>query len=210
MSAGQGNTAGPSHGGAGEPVADASRGWEAVAASFIAARSMIGADTLRSWARLLPEGAAVLDLGCGAGIPVTQVLVSRGCRVHGVDASPTLVAAYRERFPSLPVACEPVETSGYFGRHFDAAVAVGLMFLLPEATQRDLIARVAALLSPGGHFLFTAPSQVCSWNDLLTGQASRSLGTDDYERTAAHAGLSIDREFTDEGENHYFDFVKRP
>jgi len=170
---------------------------------------MIGADTLRSWARVLPEGATVLDLGCGAGIPVTQVLVSRGCRVHGVDASPTLVAAYSARFPSLPVACEPVETSGFFGRHFDAAVAVGLMFLLPEATQRDLIAKVAALLSSGGRLLFTAPSQACSWDDLLTGQASRSLGTDDYERTGAHAGLALDREFTDEGENLYFDFVKR-
>jgi SAM-dependent methyltransferase len=209
MAAKQGDAAGDCSADSVEPGVDASRGWEAVAHRFVAARSLIGSDVLRSWARGLPEGATVLDLGCGAGVPVTQVLSSNGCRVFGVDASPTLVAAYRQQFPSLPVACEAVETSDFFGRRFDAAVAVGLMFLLPEAVQRNLIARVAAVLSSGGRFLFTAPAQACRWDDLLTGRTSRSLGTDDYERTAARAGLVIDREYTDEGENHYFDFVKR-
>jgi 2-polyprenyl-3-methyl-5-hydroxy-6-metoxy-1,4-benzoquinol methylase len=189
--------------------ADASNGWEAVAQQFIAVRSMIGADTLRHWLRALPTGAAVLDLGCGAGVPVTQVLVAQGCCVYGIDASPALVAAYREHFPSLPVACETVEASAFFGRRFDAVVGVGLMFLLTEATQRALIAKVAAALEPGGRFLFTAPWQDCSWTDLLTGRTARSLGTDAYERACRQAGLVIDREFVDEGENHYFDCLRR-
>lgn len=209
MSARQGITKGDSPDLPGERGADPSRGWEAVARQFMSARSPIGADTLRGWARWLPERPTVLDLGCGAGVPVSQVLASQGCRVYGIDAAPTLVAAYRERFPSLPVVCEPVETSDFFGRRFDAAVAVGLMFLLPKATQRALIGKVAAVLPSGGRFLFTAPAQACRWDDLLTGRPSRSLGTADYERTAARVGLSIDREYTDEGENHYFDFVKR-
>jgi SAM-dependent methyltransferase len=190
-------------------AADPSNGWEAVAQQFIAVRSMIGADTLRQWSRVLPPGAAVLDLGCGTGVPVTQVLLARGCRMHGIDASPSLIAAYRERFASLPASCEPVETSTFFGRSFDAVVAVGLMFLLTEAVQRDLLVRVAATLQAGGRFLFTAPSQHCSWTDLLTGQRSRSLGTDAYELACGRAGLVIDREFVDEGENHYYDCVKR-
>ena len=38
-------------------------------------------------AGLLPTGARVVDLGCGAGIPATRQLASRGLRVLGVDFS---------------------------------------------------------------------------------------------------------------------------
>ena len=44
----------------------------------------------------LPEGATVLDLGCGAGSPVALDFVERGLHVTGVDASPTLVSLGRE------------------------------------------------------------------------------------------------------------------
>jgi hypothetical protein len=83
------------------------------------------------------------------------------------------------------------------------------MFLLTEAVQRALLCRIAASLQTGGRFLFTAPSEDCSWTDLLTGKTSRSLGTDAYERACGQAGLGIDRELVDEDENHYFDGVKR-
>jgi 2-polyprenyl-3-methyl-5-hydroxy-6-metoxy-1,4-benzoquinol methylase len=59
-----------------------------VATSFVAVRSRIGAATVRSWARSLPPGAAILDLGCGSGVPIAQALLADGFDVHGVDASP--------------------------------------------------------------------------------------------------------------------------
>ena len=187
---------------------DPSNGWDAVASAFIAARSGAGADVVRAWSRSLPAGAAVLDLGCGAGVPVSVVLAEQGCRLHGVDASPTLVEAWRRRFPHAPVACEAAEASAYFDRHFDAIVAVGLMFLLEPAAQRAVIARVAAALVPGGRFLFTAPAQAVRWNDLLTRRASVSLGRDAYRSLLAEAGLQLERESTDEGGNHYFNAMR--
>ncbi len=186
---------------------DASNGWEAVAREFIAARSGVGAEIVRAWSRSLPPGAAVLDLGCGGGVPVSVALAEQGCRLHGIDASPTLVGAWRRRFPHAPVACEAAEASAFFDRHFDGIVAIGLLFLLEPAAQRAVIARVAAALVPDGRFLFTAPVQAVGWNDLLTGRASVSLGRDAYRRLLAEAGLRLECESTDEGGNHYFDAV---
>lgn len=187
---------------------DASNGWEAVAREFIAARSGVGADVVRSWSRSLPSGAAVLDLGCGTGVPVSIALAEQGCRLHGIDASPTLVEAWRRRFPHAPVACEAAEASAFFNRQFDGIVAIGLLFLLEPSAQRTVIARVAAALVPDGRFLFTAPVQAAGWNDLLTGRASVSLGRDAYRRLLAEAGLRLECESTDEGGNHYFDAVR--
>lgn len=76
------------------PVADdASGGWDAVANELIARRDPnIGVATVREWATALPAGASVLDLGCGHGTPLSALLVKNGFEVHGIDASPVLVA----------------------------------------------------------------------------------------------------------------------
>lgn len=49
---------------------------------------------------MLPDGASVLDLGCGMGEPVARYLIQQGCDVIGVDSSPSLIALCRQRFPT--------------------------------------------------------------------------------------------------------------
>lgn len=188
---------------------DASNGWEAVAPVFMGARSRIGVETVRTWAQSLPPGAVVLDLGCGTGVPISEALMADGCVVYGVDASPTLVAAFHRRFPDTPVACEPAEGSAFFDRTFNAVVAIGLMFLLPPSTQQALIRRVALALGSGGRFLFTAPEQICTWADELTGRMSISLGADTYRRALDAAGFDTADTRVDEGGNYYFAAVRR-
>ncbi|GMU65854.1 MAG: putative methyltransferase [Acidobacteriota bacterium] len=188
---------------------DRSNGWEAVARRFIAERTRIGAETVRSWSRGLPAGASVLDLGCGTGVPVAETLIAQGCRVSGIDAAPSLVEAFRRRFPETPVACEAVEESEFFGRTYDGIVAIGLMFLLSPEVQRTVLRRVASALNPRGRFLFTAPTQVVTWADLLTGRPSVSLGDAAYRQALSDAGLEIVGEFVDEGQNHYYDAARR-
>jgi SAM-dependent methyltransferase len=190
-------------------MSDRSNGWEAVAAQLIELRSpTIGVSTLHRWIASLPVPGAVLDLGCGAGIPVSEALVNAGFGVYGIDAAPSLVAAFRQRFPTAHAACETVEDSPFFDRSFDAAVAIGLLFLLPERRQRDVVRRVADVLKPGGRFLFTAPVEGGTWPDSLTGRPSVSLGIDGYKAAIDDAGLTLVGEYLDEGENHYYDARK--
>jgi SAM-dependent methyltransferase len=185
-------------------VLDPSNGYEAAAARFMACRSRIGADEVRVWAESLPRHARVLDIGCGHGVPITEVLLAAGCRVHALDAAPSLVAAFRERFPDVPVVCEAADTSPFFHLTFDAIVAWGLVFLLEPAAQRRLLANVSRALTADGTFLFTAPAEPCAWTDVLTGQPSISLGAAAYRDTLGRVGLIIQNEFDDDGGNHYY------
>lgn len=188
-------------------------GYERIAAQFLAGRGSgvstgIGVRHTSAWARSLPPHATVLELGCGSGYPITKALLDAGLTVYGVDASPTLVAAFRTNLPDVIVACEAVEESAFFHRTFDGVLSWGLLFLLPAAAQVDLLRRVATVLRPGGRLLFTAPSQGISWLDAMTGEESRSLGAETYRTTLAAVGVSVLREYEDEGENHYYDAVK--
>lgn len=189
---------------------DPSNGWEAVAKEFIEGReqSSVGVATVRAWAGSLPVGVAILDLGCGSGVPISQALMNDGFLVYGVDASPSLAVAFRRRFPTAHVSCEAVEESPFFGRMFDGVVAWGLMFLLSAETQREIVHRVARALKSGGRFLFTAPAQACTWTDLSTGRTSVSLGANAYKAVLADAGLTLVGEYVDEWENHYYEAAK--
>jgi SAM-dependent methyltransferase len=156
------------------------------------------------WSQVLPGCARVLDLGCGTGVPISQALIERRFHVYGVDASPTMVAAFRAHFPAVPVERAAVEDSDFFGLTFDGAVAWGLFFLLDVDAQRRLIAKIASVLRSGGRFLFTAPNQSCSWRDALTGRTSISLGYDAYRKALEAEGMSLVGTQLDEGENHYY------
>ena len=191
-------------------MSDRSNGYEAIADDFIRARrSSIGPSVVRAWSKRLAPGASILDIGCGSGVPISQCLIEEGFELHGLDASATLIKRFRERFPSVPVECSPAEDSSFFDRAFDAVVAWGLMFLLPAETQIIVIGRVAHALNTGGHFLFTCPSEVCSWTDGMTGLVSVSLGREAYERELAANGLIVTGNDRDEGENFYYFAEKR-
>ncbi len=194
-------------------MVDRSNGYEKVAEEFLACRGSgrsagIGAAEVREWARRLPQGAAVIDLGCGAGFPLTEVLVAGGLEVFGVDAAPSMVAAFRRNFPGIPVACEAVQDSMFFGRSFAGVLAWGLLFLLDGEEQERLIRKMAAILEPGGRLLFTAPARAGVWDDMMTGMPSRSLGAVEYRRLLAEAGVRVVGEYEDAGQNYYFEAVK--
>ena len=193
--------------------ADKSTGYEDVAAEFIAGRgsnsSGIGASVVADWSRTLPSGATVLDLGCGTGVPITQALVERGFKVYGVDASPTIVAAFRGRFRNLSVECADVRDSDFFARTFDGVVAWGLFFLLHEEVQRRLIKKVAGVLQTGGKLLFTAPKESGSWPDVMTGRSQLSLGYEEYRKALEAEGMLLVGTQRDEGDNHYYFAQKR-
>jgi SAM-dependent methyltransferase len=164
---------------------DQSNGYEAVAEEFLAGRGSsnsrsagIGVNEVREWAKALPCGSSVIDLGCGPGFPITVVLVEEGLEVFGVDAAPSFVAAFKRNLPGTPIVCESVLESRLFDRTFDAVLAIGLMFLLQVEDQHRLIQRFADILVPGGRLLFTATAKPVVGTDAMTGLESVSLGAE--------------------------------
>lgn len=195
---------------------DGSNGYEAVASAYIGGRGTrplagdaIGAATVQAWAQAFPVGATVLDLGSGPGEPSTRILQEAGLATCAVEASAAMVAAFRERFPGVPIEHDTVEGSAFFDRTFDGVLAWGLLFLLTPEAQALVIEKVAGALNPGGRFLFTAPKEPIEWLDAMTGRPSQSLGAITYERLLRDAGLTWVAEAQDEGQNHYYFVEKR-
>jgi SAM-dependent methyltransferase len=164
---------------------------------------------VRKWAKTLPRGSSVIDLGCGPGFPLTAVLVEEGLQLFGVDAAPSFVAAFQRNLPGTPIVCESVLESRLFDRTFDAVLSIGLMFLLKAEEQHRLIQRFPQILVPGGRLLFTAPAKPAVWNDAMTGLESISLGAEEYRKLLGAAGISVTEEYEDVGQNHYFDGFKQ-
>ncbi len=188
---------------------DKSYGWDNIADEFIKIRSNTGANTVREWSLNLPSNAHILDIGAGSGIPITQVLADLGLTVSAIDASPKLAKAFKSNFPTFEIACEPIEESQFFNQKYDGILVVGLMFLLPKDVQNTIFSKIADALKVGGSFLFSAPTQKCSWEDLLTGQKSYSLGIEAYTALLDNAGLELKTQYLDEGENNYYEAEKR-
>ena len=194
---------------------DRSNGYETVSDEFLAGRgngrtrsTAIGVKEVRKWARTLPRCSSVIDLGCGPGFPITVVLVEEGLQVFGVDAAPSFVEAFQHNLPGTPIVCESVLESRLFDRTFDAALSIGLMFLLKVEEQHRLIGRFANILVPGGCLLFTSTAKPAVWDDAMTGLESLSLGAEEYRRLLEAAGISVAEEYEDVGESHYFDAFK--
>jgi len=191
---------------------DKSNGYEGIAPIFINSRGQavngVGSATVRNLAQQLDPGSTVLDVGCGTGIPMTKILLEAGHVVHAVDASPSMVSAFKTNFPGVPIACEAAEESSFFGQYFEAILAWGLIFLMPEEAQIKLIPKLAAALKPGGKLLFTSPAKAIQWRDAMTDQWSRSLGAEKYKHLMSLSGLLLVEELEDEGENHYYLAIK--
>lgn len=171
-------------------------------------RSRVGVELIERWARSLPFGTPIVEIACGGGYPITQVLVDSGLAVWAIDTSPTLLRQFRLRFPTIPTQCASALDSTYFGRTFEAVISIGLLSFLHEDEQLALLDRVSEILEPGGRFLFTAPIEMGTWRDVTTGLECWSLGRIGYTRALERLGFRMIRTHVDEGENNYYDAEK--
>ena len=90
----------------------------------------------------------ILDLGCGDG-QLTKRLGSTGASVVGVDASPEMVAAARERGVAADVG--DAEALPYARNTFDAVFSNAALHWVRD--QDAMMADVRRVLKPGGRFV---------------------------------------------------------
>jgi SAM-dependent methyltransferase len=100
----------------------------------------------------LADGARVLDLGCGCGIPAARELAEH-YQVTGVDISPLQIERARRLVPGARFTCADMAEVEFAPGSFDAAVAFFSLINLPLSDQSLVIERVARWLEPGGRLL---------------------------------------------------------
>jgi SAM-dependent methyltransferase len=106
---------------------------------------------------LLPSGAEVLELGCGAGVPVTQTL-AECCHVTGVDISAEQIALAERYVPDATFIRADMTTLDFPAGSFDAVVAFYALIHIPREEHAALLARIAGWLRPGGLLFATMGS----------------------------------------------------
>jgi cyclopropane fatty-acyl-phospholipid synthase-like methyltransferase len=130
-------------------------GYDRIAEQYLAGKNPDDPMTLAALERLarpLPPGAAVLDLGCGAGVPVTRWLAQRFA-VTGVDLSARQLELARQHVPDATFIQAEMTALDFPPATFDAIVAFNSIIHVPRAEQSELVARLYRWLKPGGGFL---------------------------------------------------------
>ncbi|HEX8222142.1 MAG TPA: class I SAM-dependent methyltransferase [Chloroflexia bacterium] len=104
----------------------------------------------------LPDGAKVLDLGCGAGVPSTQFLARR-FDTTGVDVSAKQLELARTYAPNATLIKSDMVALSFPEATFDLIVAFYSIIHVPREEQPGLVGNIYAWLKPGGRFLATWP-----------------------------------------------------
>jgi SAM-dependent methyltransferase len=132
-------------------------GYDRVAERYLASKDAEDPTTLAALeglARGLPPDAAVLDLGCGAGVPATRWLAQRFA-VTGADLSAGQLELARRNVPAARFLRADMSDLSFAPETFDAVVAFHSIIHVPRAEQPPLLWKIHRWLKPGGGFLAT-------------------------------------------------------
>lgn len=132
------------------------------------------------------RGEAILDLGCGTGAEIEQILaLRRGITVVGLDRSETMlrragtrVAPYVKRGTVKLVAGDAGERLPFPSSSFDAVFSAELMECLPSAKQVRLLREIRRVLRRGGRVLL----EHTDWDTQVWNASDKAL-----ERRLVHA-----------------------
>jgi SAM-dependent methyltransferase len=140
-----------------DPKEIVARGYDAVALRYAEWASHVDRPTLE-WLRdldcRLPDGADILELGCGRGVPVTRELARRH-RVIGVDISAVQIELARHHVPEASFVHADATELEIAGASLHAVVALHFFGHVPLGEQAPLIGRIAEWLRPSGLMLAT-------------------------------------------------------
>jgi 2-polyprenyl-3-methyl-5-hydroxy-6-metoxy-1,4-benzoquinol methylase len=162
-------------------------------------------------------GGQVLDLGCGAGVPVARALAAGGFAVVGVDVSRVQLGRARRLVPAVSLLQADATRVAFRPASFDAAVCLYTLIHLPLEEQPALLGRIAGWLRPGGWLLATTGQHAWTGTEegWLGGTATMWWSHADaatYRAWIGRAGLEVTaQEFVPEGGGgHALFWARRP
>jgi len=167
-------------------------------------RALFERSYLDDVAARLPEGAELLDVGCGMGEPIARFFIERGFRLTGVDAAPAMLALCRDRFPEATWTKADMRELD-LGRRFDAIIAWDSFFHLSRDDQRPMFTIFAEHAAPGCLLLFTSGPKDCEAIGDWYGEKlfHASLAPEEYGELLAANGFEVIRHKAEDPECDY-------
>lgn len=158
----------------------------------VRSRALFERAWLERFAALLPEQAAVLDLGCGHAEPIAAWLIAQGHSLTGMDSAPSLIALCRQRFPAHRWI-EGDMRHVALGQQFNGIVAWDSFFHLTYDDQRAMFATFRAHAAPGAALMFTSGPAHGEATGDHAGEAlyHASLAPEEYRALLAANGFDV-------------------
>jgi SAM-dependent methyltransferase len=141
---------------------------------------------------LLAPDASILDVGCGAGLPISEYLIDRGFAVTGVDSSGPLIDLCRSRFPDKEWVVADMRTLE-LGRRFDGILAWDSFFHLSPEDQPGMFAVFEGHAEAKCVLMFTSGPQHGSVLGEFEGEPlyHGSLDPDEYRALLEGIGFAV-------------------
>jgi SAM-dependent methyltransferase len=129
-------------------------GYDVIAEEYLRTRHADGEDLrlLDDLSARLPDGARVLDAGCGAGVPVARRLAAR-FHVTGVDISAAQIELARGLVPQATFIQADMTALAFPDASFDAICSFYAIIHVPREEHPALLRTFHRLLVPGGLLL---------------------------------------------------------
>lgn len=126
-------------------------GYNVIAERYLSERKRDSEDVrlLDELIERLPAHAKVLDAGCGAGIPISQMLSER-FHVTGVDFSEAQIQLARRNVPHATFLCEDMTELNFPDNTFDGITSYYAIIHIPREQHQALLANFHRMLKPGG------------------------------------------------------------
>jgi trans-aconitate methyltransferase len=140
--------------------------------------------------KFMAPGSSVLDVGCGAGEPISRYVLERGFSVTGVDSSPKMIETCKTRFPDQSwIVMDMRELT--LGERFAGIIAWDSFFHLNPDEQRQVLQRFLTHLDSRGALLLTVGHQSGEVLGTVEGEEvyHSSLAPEEYEQILRSCGL---------------------
>jgi len=142
------------------------RGYSRMAKSYAQQRGRYSSQKLlEKFSVRLQRKSHVLDLGCGAGIPVDRFLSKKGFRVTGIDLAVGMLALARKNVPRARFIRMDFSKMKFKPNKFDAAVSFYALIHLPREKHEAVYRRLHRVLKPGAVMLVNACGSV-AWQGV--------------------------------------------
>lgn len=134
-------------------------GYDKVAENYSAGRDLFKNNKyLDLLSKYLKPEAKILDIGCGAGIPIDKYLIDKGYKVTGIDISPKQIELAKKNVSGAQFAVKDMEEISSKEFSLDAVVSFYAIFHIKREKHLELLKIISSFLPPGGMLLITMGS----------------------------------------------------
>lgn len=145
-------------------------GYDKVAVTYLAHRDRLKSSKyVQQLLKYLPKKSTILDLGCGAGVPVDDILLKAGHFVIGLDISSEQIKLARKNCRGGDYLVADIADLKEGQYQVQAIISFYTLFHLPRTKHLEILKKIASFLPKGGMLLLTMGDREFEGEHILYG-----------------------------------------